>query len=473
MHDTIATSITSSVMPQANVDIAIIGSGFGGSVAALRAAKAGLTTIVLERGRRPKHNATAPAGDWQLSEFTNGPAQIHQMPGLLALSGNALGGGSQIYTAVKMTPKPDIFNSGWPEAFSWDSMQPWFERVRSVIEPRTIEATPHRLRQLEQAALAVGGHVERLPLAWTPPANGDVASVAPSLNIAAQWRAWQHGGGKRPLTQTYLPNAEAAGAEIHCECEVTFIERRNHGYRVHFRRRVDAALFDETINTSMVVIAAGTLNTLRLLFRSRTDSDGLPQLSPALGQQFFTNGDLGAALWGGRHLPVNDNGPLVTGWIDVWERERLFLMESGRFPIANAGPKAPWLFGIMGDPPMQGRIESFSRGMRHQFTQPDARDFHRRASALMKRAADALGTRRLVVPSALFNRRPVTVHPLGGARMANSIQEGVVDHRQAVFGYPGLFVLDGAAIPRQLGSPPSLTIAACAERAMALMLKDG
>ncbi len=459
-------------MIHADADIAIIGSGFGGSVAALRAAEAGLRTVVFERGRRLDLQSERERRDVLLSRFTSGPAQVHSMPGLLALTGNALGGGSQIYTAVKMPPKPEIFDDQWPGDINWQSMQPWFERVRDVIQPQTVAQPFDRQRKLAAIANALNGHVEALPLAWSPPSQTQQSNIT-ATDLHGQWQTWQAGGGKRPLTQTYLKRAEEEGAEVRCEAEVTFIESLPSGYRVHYRYRSNGACIDDSIRADKVVIAAGTLNTLRLLFRCRAAVDGLPNLSPALGRHFFTNGDMGAALWRGAGLPQADNGPLVTAWVDLWQHERMFLMETGRFPIVNASDRAPWLFGVMGDPPIDGAI-TFEKGrLRHRCERESVSVFHRRVSILMKRAAQAIDARSLVVPATVFNRRPVTVHPLGGARMANGPRDGVVDSHQQVFGYPGLYVLDGAAIPRQLGSPPSMTIAACAERAMAKMLEQG
>jgi len=459
-------------MNHADADIAIIGSGFGGSVAALRAAEAGLRTIVIERGRRLDAQSDRERREVLHARYTNGPAQVHTMPGLLALTGNALGGGSQIYTAVKMPPKPEIFDDQWPEEITWQSMQPWFERVRSIIQPRTVDQTHDRQRTLETIATALNGRAEALPLAWSPSSRNDRPSSSATNDLHGQWQQWQAGGGKRPLTQTYLKGAEDAGAEFRCQTEATLIEPLSTGYRVHYQVRNDGAVIHDSIRATKVVIAAGTLNTLRLLFRCRTVADGLPKLSLALGEHFFTNGDLGAALWRGARLPQADDGPLVTAWIDLWERDRLFLMETGRFPIATANAQAPWLFGIMGDPPIDGSIAFEKGGLQHRFEQRPVSAFHRRVKALMTEAARAINARSVIVPAAVFNRRPVTVHPLGGARMAHAPRYGVVDAYQEIFGYPGLYVLDGAAIPRQLGAPPSLTIAACAERAMATMLKN-
>ena len=92
-------------------------------------------------------------------------------------------------------------------------------------------------------------------------------------------------------------------------------------------------------------------------------------------------------------------------------------------------------------------------------------DMHKKLSA-------ATGGRVIVPPTWTILRNLVKPHPLGGCGMAASPSNGVVDHAGRVFGYPGLFVLDGAIVPRALGLNPSKTIAALAERAVALMI-DG
>jgi cholesterol oxidase len=89
-------------------------------------------------------------------------------------------------------------------------------------------------------------------------------------------------------------------------------------------------------------------------------------------------------------------------------------------------------------------------------------DLHRTLSA-------ATGGTALESPNWSVLRYLITAHPLGGCRMGRSAADGVVDHLGQVFGYPGLYVADGAIVPRALGIGPSRTIAALAERIAALM----
>jgi cholesterol oxidase len=124
-----------------------------------------------------------------------------------------------------------------------------------------------------------------------------------------------------------------------------------------------------------------------------------------------------------------------------------------------------WSFGVMGFDDSSGQIalDSASR-LRHTHNPCRAEPFHAARLKRLRELASACGARLLHLPSRGALQTPYTVHPLGGAAMADSPQRGVVDSDGQVFGYPGLYVADGSILPTPIGCAPSMTIAALAER---------
>jgi hypothetical protein len=207
---------------------------------------------------------------------------------------------------------------------------------------------------------------------------------------------------------------------------------------------------------------------------------GLPGLSAALGTNFFTNGDFGALLlWPKCGLEIDD-GPPVTAWLDWWKEDRLHLMETNHFVGGRF-----WSFGVMGFDDCPGRISFTNRTsgrlqlcqcgrgffctcgrprLTHTFNSHRAEPFHFARLKRLRELANACGAKLLYPPTHFALRTPDTIHPLGGAGMADSSDRGVVNSDGQVFGYPGLYIADGSILPTPIGAAPSMTIAALAER---------
>jgi cholesterol oxidase len=453
-------------------DIVIIGSGFGGSVCALRAAQAGMRTLVLERG-----DSYTPAA---FDELTHGgrplisrrhrPAiiKIHRMRGLLAVTGCGVGGGSHAYTAVTMPARDELFASGWPSDINASCMRNYYERARGIIAPTTTPIELQRMSAMRQFATKLGAEAVPLPLAMDWPADPSVMrQPPPAVGARAGLVRWLRGGGasKRTLDKTYLRLAVEAGAVIHPLHEVWCLEPIESGYRVHSRRFAGDYIDRVSLDARRVILAAGTLATNQMLLECRDTHGTLPRLSASLGSRFFTNGDLGAMLVGGAS-PSSDDGPPVTSWLDLWDRDRMFLMELGGLKQLMGMPRSAWCFGVMGlnEAPGSLQLDQLRR-----LTHSPARDDHGfddRAHHRLRELANAMSAMLLTPPRGLITRMPVTVHPLGGAAIADSPDLGVVNPYGEVYNYPGLYVADGSILPTPTGVAPSMTIAALAEHIM-------
>jgi cholesterol oxidase len=331
----------------------------------------------------------------------------------------------------------------------------------------------------------MGVAATRLPLAIDWPADPLAMTAPPDRQPPRrEFVSWLRGGRatkKRTLDRTYLARAIEAGAKVLALHEATAIAPHAGGYAVSVRRHEEGRSFDASLTAPRVVLAAGTVNTVRLLLQYRA-TGSLPNLSAALGARFFTNGDFGALLLIPADTVAPDCGPPVTGWLDCWAADRLYLMEAGMVPGLSrtalrllarlAGGRRgfrplgwAWCFGVMGFDDVPGSLSMDSRGrMVFRNASSSSSVFHQRTMRRLRQLAEAAGATLVAPPDWLARRRPLTVHPLGGAAMADDPKRGVTDSFGEVFGYPGLFVADGSLLPVPTGCAPSMTIAALAER---------
>ncbi len=316
------------------------------------------------------------------------------------------------------------------------------------------------------------------------------------------------------------------GAEIRPLHIVTSIEPVAGGYRVHFDRLASAdngsgparRISGESETAARVIVAAGSLGSTELLLRCRDVARTLPKLSPHLGRNWSSNGDfLTPAFYKDRKVqPSPSQGPPITSVIDFLdgsEDGQSFWVQDGGFPDLMAqyakkispGRKGVWAWILLDAMRMVAHDdEEVASRMMPWFGQAvDGGDGVLRLRkkwlglfgpselelkwniAKSKGAMDALihmherlskatGGEPIIPPSWSMFRGLVTPHPLGGCGMGETAATGVVNHAGEVFGYPGLYVADGAIIPRPLGVNPSRTIGALAERIARLIIrKDG
>ncbi|HXA58428.1 MAG TPA: GMC oxidoreductase, partial [Streptosporangiaceae bacterium] len=335
-------------------------------------------------------------------------------------------------------------------------------------------------------------------------------------------------GAKNTLDHTYLSAAQHHGADLRTLHEVKAIRPRpGGGYEVDYRHHDPAgSATDSTIGCDRLVLGAGTYGTSYLLLRSKA---AFPGLSEALGTRFSGNGDLltfllnaqnrgrtrpldaskGPVITSAIRLPdeldgvpgagrgayIEDGGyPAFTEWIIqgadvqgeitraarfVWERFRDFVAHA---PDTNLSKELADLIGdgalSVSSLPLLGMGRDVPDGvlrLRHdrldvQWTTETSERLFERLRATMQRMAAVLGAHYQDNPL-WFSKKVISVHPLGGAPMGLSVNEGVCDAYGEVFGYPGLYIADGAAMPGPVGANPSLTIAALADRMCTRLLE--
>ena len=304
------------------------------------------------------------------------------------------------------------------------------------------------------------------------------------------------------------------GADIATQCEATKIERNGTGYRVHFRNH--ATDTDEVVDATRVFVCAGAVNTTELLLRCRDEHHTLPDLSGALGFHYSGNGDFLSFAFD-TQVPYQPwVGPTITVGT-VYDRgegadRQWFILEDGGYPkqIANLLQATLNAHDVraegrivgeelarelrrvagqhLGEVPVEAALRSaallaMGRDLANgrmrlqgntfviewstQLNQP----LYTTEQRLSRDLAASMGGRLEMQPFWKLLHKPVSVHNLGGCVMADSADKGVVNGEGEVHGYPGLFVMDGAALPAATGVNPSHTIAAVAERNIEALIR--
>ncbi|WP_431557778.1 GMC family oxidoreductase [Methyloceanibacter sp.] len=517
-------------------DVVVVGSGYGGGVSASRLSRAGQRVCVIERGREFPTGAfpsRLPELRREL-QLNGGKIRSGSRAGLFdfrlgsdihVLVGCGLGGGSLINAGVGLRPDARVFaDRSWPEAVRNDGLLDLgFERARAMLRPSRYGKAPEltKYRALEAASAAFGEPPVAAPVVVSFEDTVNPAGVAqPACTLCGDCCSGCNVGAKNTVAMTYLPDAHAHGAEIFTELTVSRVEKRDGGWRVHFTPSEEKDAAPAFVDARTVVLAAGTLGSTEILLRSREqDLD----LSDRLGEGFSANGDIIAFALGGRERVngvgvgeppkyVGDTiGACVAGQIELPDRERLdysMIIQEGVLPSALA-PLLPVFFisggrllgaaqslikGVYQGPlshlhtffvvshdDAKGRIMLDNGGAQVHWPNVADQPVYARVDAALTKAAEAVGARYIKSPLAATSMgvKPATAHPLGGCGMGEDAAQGVVNHKCQVFAgtsgeavHAGLYVCDGAVIPRSIGVNPLLTITALAERAMVHLARD-
>ncbi|WP_242902801.1 GMC family oxidoreductase [Actinomadura terrae] len=522
-----------------HVDAVVVGSGFGGSVAAYRLAEAGHSVVLLERGRPypPGSFARSPSerekAFWEPDARQYGLFDIWTFDGGDSVVSAGLGGGSLISANVLMRKDERWFES-WP--ISRADLDPHYDAVERMtgvtpypIDHRPYDDTPktHAMRDaaselgldftLPPLAVSFAGEPGGTPGLSLPLVNRDFPDLhgipRRTCRLCGECVIGCNDGSKNTLDFTYLSAAAHHGADLRTSHEVKAIRPRpGGGYEVDYVHHVETEKRRPRIHTlscDKLILGAGAYGTTYLLLKSRT---AFPGLSDALGTRFSGNGDLltflqrtrdntrtrpldasrGPVTTSAIRLPdgfdgyVEDGGyPNFTDWLVQpldSEVQRVTRYLTSRFtdfltrtPESHLARELSEMIGEgalsagalplvgMGDDAADGRLRLERGRLAADWTTEGGEAHFTRLRRTMQRMAHVLGAEYADNP-AWFRPRILTIHPLGGAPMGRHPGEGVCDEFGEVFGYPGLYIADGAAMPGAVGSNPALTIAAHADR---------
>jgi cholesterol oxidase len=504
-------------------DVVVVGSGFGGSVSALRLSEKGYRVGVLEAGRRFTPE-TLPKTSWDIRNFLWAPRlglrgiqRITLLKDIVVLSAAGVGGGSLVYANTLYQPPRTFFDDPrWAGITDWAAeLAPHYDqasRMLGVTEQPTMTPSDVVIERVARD-MGVGATFRRTPVGvffGTPgktvpdPYFGGAGPDRTGCIECGNCMIGCRFGAKNRLDVNYLHLAERAGAVIYPDTTVTAVRPRDGGWAVVAGKR--------TFTARQVVLAAGALGTQRLLHAMR-DTGVLPAVSPRLGALTRTNSEAllgaqakavpekpfshGVAITssfhpdGDTHIePVrygpgsNAMGLLSTLLVDGGgrtPRSLRFLGLALRHPglLLRSLSKRRWSERTIIALVMQTldnsltvrrtRSGRLTTGPGHGPANPRWIPVGHEA---VRRIAAEIGGFPGGTVGDVFDI-PMTAHILGGATIGDAPETGVVDAYHRVFGYPGLHVVDGSAVPANLGVNPSLTITAMAERAMSLWPNNG
>ncbi len=508
-------------------DYIVIGSGFGGSVAALRLSEKGYRVLVLEKGRRwrapdfPKRNWSLRRWLWLPFLRFFGFFKITWFRHVTVLSGVGVGGGSLVYANTLPLPRPEFFQApSWSHLADWEQeLEEFYSLARKMLGAvtcprletgdealRTLAAEIGKEKDFEPTQVGVFfGEPERtVPDPYFDGAGPERAgcTFCGGCMVGCRYNA------KNTLDKNYLYLAEKAGAVIRPESEVIDVRPLcdpdgAEGYQVQWRS--PTSLFRRTgeLTSRGVVFAGGVLGTVPLLLRLKQRS--LPRLSDLVGCCVRTNSESLIGITTFDRTKVFSDGVAISSILHFDEHSHL---EPVRYPAGSGFWRlqgAPLALGggvlsrvgrmlldllrhpvqnlrvlLVDDWARRTQILLFMRtlestlrftrggmGIRSRTeTGPPPTAFVPEARELAERYARLVNGKPMTLMTETLLGIPTTAHILGGAVMGRDREEGVIDRENRVFGYENLYVCDGSMVSANPGVNPSLTITALAERAM-------
>lgn len=507
-------------------DHIVIGSGFGGSVSAMRLTEKGYDVLVLEMGKRWK-SEDFPKTNWNVRRFLWAPAikafgiqKINFLNRIMVLGGAGVGGGSLVYANTHMFPPDAFFNNPvWSGIRNWkETLTPFYERARFMLGSSKYEKEGPEDEVLKQIAIDMGQLETYKPVDHVGVYLGDrKAEKDPYFNglgpkrkgciECANCMVGCRYNSKNTLDKNYLYFAEKWGAKVEAETKVVKVEYKDGLYHVHTESSTSWFNKNRKVFKSRgIVFSAGVLGTMKLLFRQKEEFKTLRNLSDKLGANLRTNSESlcgiagidkkmnhglaisrvfnpdenthielvkygdGSGAMGLLSVIAAGDGPAIVRTIKmlwnfitnprkVWNVLRrefahhsiiLLVMQS----LDNA-LQMQWKKGLFGG---SLKVANSENTQVPAYIEVGQNVMHRYAEKTNGVAMNA-------TTEVLFNMSS-TAHILGGCPMGMTKEEGVVNDKFEVHGYPNMRVLDGSIIPCNLGVNPSLTITALSEYAM-------
>ena len=540
--------------------VVVIGSGYGGSIAASRLARVGQSVCLLERGAEKQPGEYPDEIDEGLKEIqVDSPLKhvghktamfdFRANDDIHVVLGCGLGGTSLINANVSLKAEPRVFDDEvWPQEIRDEvadgRLERYYQRARDMLKPNEYPLTnaypkPCKTQAHEKSAQFIGEPFKLTPINVVfeefDDGRNHVGVPQQPCTGCGDCVSGCNYGAKNTVLMNYLPDAVNHGAEIFTQAAVRWIQRQESTGRwlVFFQPvEMDREKFNSPpmfVAADTVVISAGALGSTEILLRSA--EKGL-NLSDHLGRHFTGNGDVLAFSYncdqrihgigdGAKDAkPQDPVGPCITSVIDAREKSNLdegMVIEEGSTPgvlgnwLPAAFASAAATIGKDEDHGLADAVSEGWRGLKSMVSGPDEgavdntqtmlvmthdnaggkmhleddrlriswrgvgeQPIFEKVNANLEQTTEALGGTFIRNPlwTDVFKKDLVTVHPLGGCSMADDASRGVVNHRCQVYAgtsgdatHDGLYVVDGAVMPRSLGVNPLLTICAIAERA--------
>ena len=509
-------------------DYIIIGSGFGGSVSALRLAEKGYSVLVIEQGKRyrtedfPKSNWNFRKYFWLPKFALYGIQAMTLLKDVFILHGTGVGGGSLVYANNLLVPPDKVFDDP-----KWGS-KGWDKKLASYYKfaQKMLGATPSKVitkadRILKECAAEIGKedtfHVNDVGIYFgkenvtvTDPYFDGKGPDRTGCNLCGGCMVGCRYGAKNTLDKNYLYLAEQLGVEIISETKVFNVNPNGKHYIISTNRVTGIFSKKSVFNAKGVIFSGGVMGTVKLLHQCK-DNGSLPNISNILGDFVRTNSEAlvgakandgrdyskGIAITSGIYPDKNTHietvryakgqdamsgfATILTGGKIGIPRQISFLSSIIKSPIQFI--KSFWPFKWAEKTTILLVMQSISNYMRFEYksrwwrlgrksmnsnwnTNEKVPSYIPVANDFAKRFANRVnGMAFSVLPEVLFDTSS-TAHILGGCIMSDSSETGVIDFSGKIHGYNNLYVVDGSIVPANLGVNPSLTITALAEYIM-------
>jgi cholesterol oxidase len=508
-------------------DYIVIGSGFGGSVSALRLVEKGYKVLLLEQGKRynpedfPKTNWNIPKYLWIPSLRCFGFQKLSFYPTASIMSGTGVGGGSLVYANTLYIPPDEFFNNlSWKRFGDWKNiLEPFYDRASFMLGRKKYSKLNTEDKVLEEVSKEMNAHDTFETVNVGVNIDGTEDETDPYFNGLGPLRkgciecagcmVGCRENAKNTLDRNYLWFAEKLGLKILSETKAEKITFVDNLYKVETIGITSFLKQKKSVFTAKgIVVAAGALGTLELLLKQKYKYATLPFLSETLGNELRTNAETLCAVSGG--FEKLNNGLAITS---VFSPDPYTHVEIVKYPDNSNAMK--WFFGLsVGAANTSARrtLKLIVKTISHPWsflktvfnfnwssttviflvmqTTDNAMKMiwkkrlfgstmkidnrgNKRVPAFIpigqevmdRYARKVLGIPQNILFEVLFNR-PTTAHILGGCPMSETIENGVVDKNLKVHGYPDFFITDGSIIQGNIGVNPSLTITAVAEYCM-------
>ena len=517
-------------MTEFDVDFAIIGSGFGGSVSALRLAEKGYTACVLEMGKRWSKDDFAKT-NWDLKRFLWRPwfgmygiLQMTLVKDAFFLHGAGVGGGSLVYANTMLVPPDEAFRDPRWVGLDWKAaLAPFYERAKKmlgVVQSPVLVETDRMLKEVaEEMGRGDAFHRANVAVFFGEPGKtvpdpyfGGEGPERTGCTMCGGCMVGCRVGAKNTLDRNYLYLAEKKGVAIHPESRVVDLRPlEGGGYELTIEKSTGLRHPSRTLRARGVVVAAGSYGSVELLMKCK-ERGSLPKLSSQLGQYLRTNSEALLAIRSRRDDVDYSKGIAITSGAFVDDKTHV---EVVRYPagsdamaplatvLTEGGGALPrwlrWMGTVLRHPlafvrclvpfgwakrtaillVMQPVDNHLTYRLRRRWYWPFSKKLDSAPGAgepaptyipVANLVAKKMAEKMDGVPQSglleVLFDKASTAHILGGCPIGSSADDGVVDVQSRAYGYDDLYVVDGSIIPANLGVNPSLTITAMAEHAM-------
>ncbi|MGD2035214.1 MAG: GMC family oxidoreductase [Bacteroidales bacterium] len=512
-------------------DYIIVGSGFGGSVSALRLSEKGYRVLVVEKGKWYKAD-DFPKTNWNLRKWFwipflhfFGIMKLSIFRHIVILSGTGVGGGSLVYANTLPVPKTAFYTSGsWGKLADWESeLEPFYRKALKMLganrNPKLFEGDL-KLKELagiigkkdkfEHPEVAVFFGKENVPVR-DPYFEGEGPEIA-GCNFCGSCMTGCRFNAKNTLDKNYLYLAQKKGAKILAEHEVYDIvpldgHKGTTGYHVYLRSSTGLFKKKNVLTTKGIIFSGGVLGTVKLLLKLRSGT--LPLLSDRVGEDIRTNNETlisvstldkdkdlskgvaigsilhtdenshleivrygkGSGFWKLLHLPYASGKNVFVRILRMIGAVIRSPFSYFRIYVVNNWSKSTAILLFMQtlDSTLRFKKNFFGRMVSSVSSGARPGPFIPESMELTKKYAGIIHGKATSFALEALAGIPSTAHILGGAVMGKDASQGVINKNNEVFGYHNMFVADGSMISANPGVNPALSITAIAERAMDLI----